>query len=328
MNNRSRNKNKETSQAPAYAAIDLGTNNCRLLVARKTAKGFRVVDSYSRIVRLGEGLHGDNRLNKQAMSRALEALKVCAAKIKKHNVQHVRSVATEACRRADNGNDFLTRVKDKTGLHLAPITSREEAELTLAGVAPLLSPKFKHALVFDIGGGSTEVMWSRYDRNLQVRLDDSLSLPMGVVTMVEKYGQDTVSPEVFSSIIADIDARLAPFDAKHQIAHQIAEGTVQMVGTSGTVTTVGGLYLGLERYERSKVDGLTMDVASIMAINRKLAAMDCETRQEHPCIGKDRGDLVVMGCAILEAVLRRWPVGRLRAADRGIREGLLLEMME
>ena len=324
---RSRPFRRRRGAAALYGAVDLGTNNCRLLVARPAGDGFRVVDSFSRIVRLGEGLSASGRLSEAAIGRTLGALKVCAVKLGERAMAGVRGVATEACRRAGNGADFLARVKVETGLELETISTLEEARLTLAGCAPLIDRRRRFALVFDIGGGSTEVTWIEHEAENRSRLVDLLSLPIGVVTLSERYEGGNVEAADYAQIIERIDARLAPFCERNGMARSVAEGHVHMLGTSGTVTTLGALHLGLERYDRARVDGLVVDFENVMAINARLAAMDWAERSAHPCIGRGRADLVVMGCAILEAVWRRWPAHTLTIADRGIREGLLLGMM-
>ncbi len=318
------------SRHPAYAAIDLGTNNCRLLVACPDGGdtgALRVIDGYSRIVRLGEGLSVTGRLSDAAIGRAIEALKVCARKIETRGVLETRAIATEACRQADNDGDFFRHVRDETGIRLKTITPREEAELTLAGCVPLLATEHPWALMFDIGGGSTELMWLDNQSSPSPRAIDILSLPFGVVSLAEEYGRDALTTEAFEAIVGRIDADLAPFEDRHAIATEIAGGRVHVLGTSGTVTTMGAIYLDLTRYDRARVDGLSIRYESIDAICRKLATLDYEARHNHPCIGPSRADLMVMGCAILTAICRRWPAMHLTAADRGIREGLLLGMM-
>ncbi|HJO73505.1 MAG TPA: Ppx/GppA phosphatase family protein [Rhodospirillales bacterium] len=324
---RSRPSRRRRGAASFYGAVDLGTNNCRLLVARPAGDGIRVVDSFSRIVRLGEGLSASGRLSEDAIERALGALKVCALKLGERAMAGVRGVATEACRRARNSDDFLARVKTETGLDLETISTLEEACLILAGCTPLIDRGRRFALIFDIGGGSTEVMWIEHEAENCPRLVDFLSLPIGVVNLSERYEDGNVGAADYARIIEDTDARLAPFCERNGVTQRIAEGQVHMLGTSGTVTTLGALHLGLERYDRSRVDGLVVDFENVMAINARLAAMDWAERRTNPCIGRGRADLVVMGCAILEAVWRRWPAQTLTIADRGIREGLLLGMM-
>lgn len=312
---------------PIFAAVDLGTNNCRMLLGEPRARGFKVVGSFSRIVRLGEGLSSNDRLCEAAIDRAVDALKVCADRMRQRGVRTARCVATEACRRAVNGPEFLVRVREETGLQLEAISPEQEAALTLMGCVSLLEPLVPHALVFDIGGGSTEISWLGREEDGAFRTHGFLSLPFGVVSFTEQYGADRVSSADYARIVETVDESLAGFDARHDIGTQIRNGRVQLLGTSGTMTTLGGLYLGLSRYDRSRVDGLDICVEAIRTLSATLASQCCAERAKHPCIGEGRADLVVAGCAILEAICRRWPAGALRVADRGIREGLLLSMM-
>ncbi len=312
-----------------YAAVDLGTHNCRLLIAEGAGeRNFRVIGSFSRAVRLGEGLTANGRLAKHAIDRSIEALGICARRMRTAGVRRARAIATEACRRAENGPEFLRRVKIETGLSLESITSEEEARLTLAGCVPLLDPSYKNALLIDIGGGSTEVTWIEQAPWRGPRVIGILSLPYGVVSFAERYGGDHVDAETFNEMVKTVDTALRPFDGRHGIGAQVARGEVQFVGTSGTVTTLAAAYLGLGHYVRSRVDGLEIGFDDIDTVSARLAGSDWNERARNPCIGPDRADLVVGGCAILQAIRRRWPVGRLKVADRGIREGLLLGMVE
>jgi exopolyphosphatase/guanosine-5'-triphosphate,3'-diphosphate pyrophosphatase len=316
----------------AYAALDLGTNNCRLLVARRCAAAppaapFRVVDAFSRIVRLGEGLASSGALSEAAMARTLDALKVCAEKIAAHRVAGARSIATEACRRASNCAEFITRVASETGIALEIITAKEEARLVVAGCAPLLDPRIPYALVFDIGGGSTELVWLSIDGGVP-RIVDSQSLPHGVVTLSDRYGGREVSETTYAAMVAEIDAVLRDIEQRQGIVSRIAQGQVQMLGSSGTVTTLAAVHLNLRHYSRRRVDGTVLRFDDLRRSSRRLAAQSHDERASNPCIGSERADLVLAGCAILEAICRLWPVGRLRVADRGIREGILLGLVQ
>lgn len=311
-----------------YAALDLGTNNCRLLIARPHLDGFQVIDAYSRIVRLGEGLSRSGLLADGAMVRAIEALNVCADKMRRRAVTRARAVTTEACRRALNGSDFLQRVVGETGLKLEVITPAEEARLAMAGCVPLLDYHHRHALIFDIGGGSTELMWLQLGQpDEKPKLAAWTSLPVGVVTLAEHWGGLTVSNEIYEGMVAEVGGLLAPFETAHGIAAQVANAPTQLLGTSGTVTTLAGVHLDLKRYDRARVDGLWIDDSALEQAIYKLRGMDYEGRAQHPCIGKERADLVIAGCAILEAIRRAWPATRLRIADRGVREGILNYLM-
>ncbi len=312
-----------------YAALDLGTNNCRLLVARGFGRGFRVIDAFSRIVRLGEGLAATGVLSEPAMARTIEALRVCAGKVAHRHVTRARYVATEACRRAANCAEFVERVRERTGIEIEIISSAEEARLVVAGCAPLLDRRVSHAVVFDIGGGSTELVWLGVPRDPRrpVRVEDSLSLPEGVVTLTDRYGGREVSRATYDAMVVEMGDALRPFERRNRIAPLIALGKVQMLGSSGTVTTLAGIHLALPRYNRARVDGTALGFDEARAVSERLIGLGYEARAAHPCIGSDRADLVLAGCAILEAICRLWPVGRLRVADRGIREGILLGLL-
>ncbi len=311
----------------AYAAVDLGTNSCRLLIAVPSDSGFNVVDGYSRIVRLGERVAETRRLDAQAMDRTVRALSACADKITRRDAKSIRAVATEACRQADNAEAFLDRVKRETGLNLEIIDAQEEAALTVAGCGELLHSGYGFSLVFDIGGGSTELSWVRTARGEPPCLIDTVSLPFGVVSLRDEYGPESLPFERFERLLARIDDALRPFDERNGVSDAVAEGNVRMIGTSGTVTTVGAIYLDLPRYIRNRVDGLEIRFDSIRQIGAKLARMSARERIAHPCLGHGRGDLMLMGLAVLRAVCERWPTGKLRIADRGIREGVLTELM-
>lgn len=314
--------------AGVYAAIDLGTNNCRMLVARPSPDGFRVIDSYSRITRLGEGLAGSGKLSRAAMDRTIDALAHCAEKMRRRGVTAARTVATEACRRAVNGRTFLDEVRRRTGLRMETISPAEEARLALGGCAPLLDPDIPYAVVFDIGGGSTELLWVALEPDGTLDVHGLASLPLGVVTVAEECGGGDLCQRTYDAVKDRIMQLLRPFEAEHRLCERLAAGDVQMLGTSGTVTTLGGVHLGLRRYDRSLVDGITIDFDDIIAVSRRLSAMTLRERAAHPCVGRERADLVLSGCAILEGLCELWPVGRLRVADRGLREGMLLDLMK
>ena len=309
-----------------FAALDLGTNNCRLLIAQPAGRGFRVIDGFSRIVRLGEGVSEAGALSDAAIQRTVDALRICANKMSRRRVSHVRCVATQAARSAGNSGYFVDRVKQETGIDLEIISSREEAELTLTGCFSLLDPAYDHALMFDVGGGSAEFVWARILENGGAEILGWTSLPCGVVTLTELHGKKEFAPTEYEALVCDVVNTLRPFDARFGISDQIAAGGVQMVGTAGTVTTVAGVDMRLPRYNRSRVDGSWLDFDAVARISRVLSGQSYDERAAHPCIGHNRADLVVAGCAVLEAVCRIWPAGRLRVADRGVREGILSVM--
>jgi len=314
-----------------YAALDLGTNNCRLLIAQPTRPGqFRVVDAFSRIVRLGEGLVSSGRLSDDAMDRAVEALKVCSSKLAGRPIRRMRLIATEACRAASNGEAFLERVTRETGLRLEIISRETEARLAVSGCASLVGREARSVVLFDIGGGSSEIAVIKVGENRSNRLANHIthwtSLPVGVVTLSERHGGRDVTPDVFAAMVREVEGLLDAFHCP-PLAPQLHHEDFHLIGTSGTVTTLAGVHLDLPRYDRRKVDGLWLSDAEVTAMQDKLLAWDFAGRAANACIGPDRADLVLAGCAILEAIRRRWPSRRMRVADRGLREGLLTDMM-
>lgn len=318
---------------PAYAALDLGTNNCRLLVAVPNGANFRVVDAFSRIVRLGEGIVSSGRLSDEAMGRAIDALKICSNKLQGRGIRRLRLIATEACRIAANGDVFLRRVLNETGLELEIVNRETEARLAVAGCSSLVDKDGEGVILFDIGGGSSELVWldlknHKFTQNrISNRIRSWASLPVGVVNISERHGGVDVTPEVFENMISEVTDLLDQFPEAEALSKMVQRGRVHMLGTSGTVTTLAGVYLGLARYDRQQVDGLWMSSGQVTAMTNQLLSMSFDERVKNPCIGQERADLVLAGCAILEALRRKWPCSRLRVADRGLREGILHELM-
>lgn len=311
-----------------YAALDLGTNNCRLLIARPDdGDGFTIVDAFSRIVRLGEGLTATGRISDAAIDRALSALSVCADKLVRRGVHLSRAVATEACRRAENGPAFVKRVYRETGIALDIIDAGQEARLAVAGCHALLEPGDGPALIFDIGGGSTELV--RIDGTPERGTVDPpiaawMSVPWGVVSLSEVESHDSRDPGDHLAAYERMRQRFA-----QSIAGFVDPGFVasrpqlRLLGTSGTITTLASVYLGLPSYDRRAVDGLHVPAAALREISAGLASQSLDDRARLPCIGPERADLVVAGCAILDAILDIWPARQVGVADRGIREGIL-----
>ena len=385
-----------STAAPTFAALDLGTNNCRLLIAAPTRHGFRVIDSFSRIVRLGEGLHSSGRLSDDAMDRTLGALRACATRIGRRRLRGLRAVATEACRRAENGRAFLDRVRTETGLSIDVISTREEAELALESCAallgadlperppdgdeaygtgvrsrpvgqcrdlrPLSAPKpptgagraRSRALLFDIGGGSTEIAWIRVGRENaggaaqagdaqagDAQADDPRtdrrdavpelagyqSLPLGVLTLSELFGDTAFTAPGYEAMVEHVTERLHAFEAVHCIRREARRGAVRLLGTSGTVTTLAGVALGLRRYKRVLVDGMVLSAEAAREAIALLRRLGPDGLRRHPCVGPERTASVLPGCAIFEAIQRSWPTDGVVVADRGLRDGMLLRMM-
>ncbi|HEX7760752.1 MAG TPA: Ppx/GppA phosphatase family protein [Caulobacteraceae bacterium] len=321
-----------------FAALDLGTNNCRLLIATPTQRGFRIVDAYSRIVRLGEGLSQTGRLSPDAMERAMGALRICADKIQRRGATKIRAIATQACRSAENGLEFIEQVAEKTGLQLSIITPREEAQLSVAGCLNLLDRDADAALVLDVGGGSTELSWidlsasgldvdPRHMAHWRLPIKAWLSIPIGVVTLAERFPERVGDRAWFRDMVEAVKEQLTDFPHAESFRETFDAGKAHLVGTSGAITSLAGLHLGLRRYDRTKVDGLWMTRQECDTVASRLASLGPRERAGEPCIGPDRADLVLAGAAILQAVQEVWPCDRVRVADRGLREGLLLSLM-
>jgi exopolyphosphatase / guanosine-5'-triphosphate,3'-diphosphate pyrophosphatase len=317
-----------------YAALDLGTNNCRLLIARPSAEGFRVIDAFSRIVRLGEGLSQTGRLGDAAIARTMGALAICRDKMRFHGVARARLIATEACRSAANGAQFLEEVRVRLGINLEIVDRETEAQLAAAGCGALADSNAQSIVLFDIGGGSSEIVWlaaeAKGDADIpgdstakRIRAWESLRL--GVVTLAEKFGGDEVSDEVFCAMTKFVADQLAPFSER--VAGEARCSHFHLLGTSGTVTTIAGVHLNLPRYDRRQIDGLWLTSGEVDATITRLRSMSYAQRSANPCIGHERADLVLAGCAILEAIRQSFPAQRVRIADRGLREGILTQLM-
>ncbi|WP_235818063.1 Ppx/GppA phosphatase family protein [Brucella thiophenivorans] len=319
-------------EAPLYAALDLGTNNCRLLIASPTRPGqFRVVDAFSRIVRLGEGLSSTGRLSENAMQRAIDALKICHDKLAARKIRRARLIATEACRIAENGEEFLVRVREETGLELEIVDRQTEARLAVSGCGTLITRETDAVVLFDIGGGSSEIALIDVSQRRSPRLAEHImawtSLPVGVVTLAERFGGRDVTPESFDAMVGHVTELLSGFAERHCLGNLAKSAHFHLLGTSGTVTTLAGIHLGLERYDRRRVDGMWMGSDEVTQMTSRLLSWDFEARVANPCIGADRADLVLAGCAILDAIRNVWPSEKLLVADRGLREGILTELM-
>ncbi|MFO7478976.1 MAG: Ppx/GppA phosphatase family protein [Methyloceanibacter sp.] len=331
----------QRAAAPAiYGALDLGTNNCRLLIAKPSRRGFLVIDAFSRIIRLGEGVLNSGRLSEPAMRRTIDALRVCADKMRRRGVTRSRLIATEACRIAANRDEFIARASQEAGLAIEIVTQETEAKLAVSGCASLLDRNCDYALVFDIGGGSSELIWldlkrlgRPWRRTLHDRVDVQscivawTSLPIGVVNLAERHGGRDVTPQGYEAMVEDVVAGIAAFEDQHRFRERTAKRSAHFLGTSGTVTTISGIHLKLPVYERSRVDGCWLSADDVRRVSSDLIGMSYAERVAQPCIGHERADLVLAGCAILEALLRIWPCQRLRVADRGLREGILSTLM-
>lgn len=313
----------EPAGSGVYAALDLGTNNCRLLIASPIGDSFRVIDSFSRIIRLGEGVSTSGVISEAAIGRAISALSICRDKIRSKDAQRLRLIATEACRAASNSDAFLSQVATETGITLEIIDRETEANLAVIGCSPLIDPQGKGAILFDIGGGSSELVRIERDPAGKPVIKAWMSIPLGVVTLAEQFGGKNVTEDTYALMVAEVARHVAPFAADNG---GDLDG-MHLLGTSGTVTTLAGVYQGLARYDRRRIDGIWLSNAELDTTIRKLLGMTYAERAANNCVGPERADLVLCGCAILDAIRNAFPLPRLRVADRGLREGMLVEMM-
>lgn len=311
-----------------YAAIDLGTNSCRLVIATPTPSSFRIIETFSKITRLGEGIINNNELSHTAIRRTINALRVCAGVLEEYQpIVKARYVATAACRRAKNCRYFMDLVKKETGLNIEIISPQEESRLAVVGCVPLLNRNIKRALVFDIGGGSTEVSLARMSNSGRTIIEGFVSLPYGVVTVAEAFPDHEMTDLAYNTIIERTHKILAEFEEKYHISEDIRNQKIQVLGTSGTVTVLGAIHLNLTRYNRSAVDGLALTAQDVDKTISKIKRMGDEGRKKHACIGMQKADLTIAGCAIIEGLMSFWNVSEITIADRGIREGILLDLM-
>ena len=320
-----------------FAAVDLGTNNCRLLIARDAGESFRIIDSYSRVVRLGQGLATTGRLSEQSMDAAVEAIAVCASKMKAKRVKRWRCVATEACRRASNGEEFLKRVKDETGISLEVISPRVESRLAVMGCVNLVDPTKDVSLVIDIGGGSTELSWVDVRKLRDDQANHRLhrppisawaSLPIGVVTLSELVPEIDDKTVWYDRLRDVVREKIKEQGCETRFTNLFQQGRGHLIGTSGTITSLAGIHLKLPYYQRAKVDGLWFRSADAISVARDMGSRSFEDRAKEPCIGKDRANLLVAGCAITDVLCEMWPSKMIRVADRGLREGILIGLMQ
>ena len=320
-----------------FAALDLGTNNCRLLIARDMGSSFRIIDSYSRVVRLGQGLAATGELSQSSMDAAVEAIAVCASKMKSKRVKRWRCVATEACRRASNGDAFLKRVKEETGISLEVISPRVESRLAVMGCINLVDTTKDVALVIDIGGGSTELSWVDVRKLRDDQAEHRLhrppisawaSLPVGVVTLSERVPEIDDKEAWYNELRDVVRQTIKDQGCETRFTNVFQQGRGHLIGTSGTITSLAGIHLKLPYYQRAKVDGLWFRSSDAVHVARDMGSRSFDERAQEPCIGTDRAHLLVAGCAITDVLCEMWPSKMIRVADRGLREGILIGLMQ
>ncbi|MBL0318865.1 MAG: Ppx/GppA family phosphatase [Alphaproteobacteria bacterium] len=310
-----------------YAAIDLGTNNCRLLIAAYVGGQLVEIDRFSRIVRLGEGITSHNVLSREAMSRALDALRVCYRKLSMYQLDGFRFVTTQACRLADNADDFIERAQREAYINLEIISTEEEAKLAFMGCASLIRRPKKDVLLIDIGGGSTECVWGRFNEDNAFSIIGWFSLPCGVMTLSELFNEDQDTDCHYEQMLSHVLSILADNDQTPWGSHAFADVDMQVICASGTITTLTAVYRNLERYNRSEIDGLHLTTTQINDAINMIKLMNRQERTDHPCISSDRADLMLPGCAILQAIYQHWDIPLMTVADRGVREGIIYSLV-
>lgn len=315
------NKN---NPGPYFAAIDLGSNSCRLLICTPTSTGLEVVEAFSRVVRLSEGLPRTGVMSQAAMDRVLVVLEQSAKRLRRFTPHYLDCVATEACRTAKNTDPFLRRIKENIGFDFRVISQEEEARLTVEGISSLLDPSYPYALVFDVGGGSTEVVLLQQNTEAPNEVVDWMSLPVGVVSITEIEKPDCATS--YLRVVSSLKETLLKFGAPHNISDLIQKNQIQLIGSSGTATTAAALHLDLHYYDRQRIDGQTLTFEDVERVIKNIQMMSFEERVQHPCIGPERADLVLGGMAIFEGLAKAWPIGRVTVADRGVRDGLIKKM--
>lgn len=301
------------------AAVDLGTNTVRLLVVEAEGREWRPLHQSQRVTRLGEGQAETGRLLEAPMQRTVDTVSEFIAAARGLGASEIRVVATSAVREAPNRAELLALLRAATGLDASVVSGEEEARLTLQGVAAGLPQLGGSFVLFDIGGGSTELVLGE-----DGRLGAVVSLQLGVVRLAERYGDaGPVDWARFALMRGEIDGRLA-----REIPARIIEARAPaLVGTAGTVTTLAALDLGLPAYDASRVQGHTLARGAVERLLNRLGALAVAERARLPCLEPGRADVIIPGIAICLAVMDRLGYGSLVVSDRGLREGILCEIL-
>ena len=293
------------------AAIDLGTNTARLLIASKNP--YRQLLLNRTITRLGGGFTRERGLSEEAQLRSIAALKEFAGQISCHQATRVRAVATSAVRDAINGRAFCERVQAETGICLEVIDGAEEAALTLKGVAAILDDKSGELAVFDVGGGSTEYTLAVDEQPLFSR-----SLPIGVVRLTEgKVGVAQMEDKIRREL-----ALLQRQLAGEGLDQRFAKAT--LIGTAGTATTLAAIQIGMKDYDYRRVNNHTMPLAEVQRIFDLLEPLTPKQRLEVPGLEPGREDLIIAGTLVVLVTMRVFGFRSFKVSDSGLLEGLIL----
>lgn len=315
---------RKSEDGKILGALDLGTSNCRLLISKTEKNKLVELERFSRIVRLGEGLGLRGNLTDIAMQRTISVLKICADKFSRYNLDGQRCVATEACRRAENREELVRRAKDEAGINLEIISTEEEAELAFTSCLNLVDPDAQNVLLTDIGGGSTEIIWAELQEGKPI-IKKSFSAKIGVMSLSDLLDNQFFRYGTYQEIVAYTTKVFSPI--KESLYEETSKSKkTQYICTSGTITALAALHLDLQRYNRSLIDGISISRQEIEQVKRKLLHMNQAERENLPCVGRERGDLMIPGCAILEAIYSCWNIDKFVVADRGVRDGVIASL--
>jgi len=302
------------------AAIDIGTNSTRLLIAEKNKGGINILNRSLEITRLGEGVDKSLLLNEKAVKRVLRALNNFREKLLKYNVKNIKIVGTSALRDVKNAEVLSERMKEKFGMELEIISGEKEAELNYKGAAADLENKF---LLLDIGGGSTEFIWPKKDRKLQ----DSLifkSLDIGCVRMTERFVKNPalILPDREAESIAKYTSNLL----KENEINISSDFFIRGVG--GTITTLAAIKLSLEKYDSSQIESIRLTTDDLFSIYSKLKNVSLNKREKITGLQPKRADIITAGVIILITVLKHLDVNKISVSDRDILYGLIFEQLK
>jgi exopolyphosphatase/guanosine-5'-triphosphate,3'-diphosphate pyrophosphatase len=317
----------------------------------------KVIDSFAKIISLGEGIKQTGVLSEEAIERTIVALRACKKKLDSHRIYKMRAVATEACRQASNTKSLIERVNSEIGVDLEVISPQEEARLVLKGCSGVISDEKNYGILMDIGGGSTEVVWLKINKGMTrptISVIDSISLPFGVVTISDTYTHSKNNQEIYTVLRKNILSTIDTFMKKNNIRTNFSKGDVQVITSSGTTTTLGSLTLGLSTYDRSSVDGKDFSSKKIVEVGEELLSRYLSSTPTTVKLGKEKNfitnkffdhvldksseefkifaynrmGLLAAGVVIINSILESIGDCLVRIADRGVREGILYDLMD
>jgi len=306
------------------AAIDIGTNTFRLLVAevhpdaRKKNYNITVISSKRTITRLGDGIVHNGWIQEEAVTRSIKALKLFSRIMSRFEVDKISAVATSVLREAKNSSEFLVKVKDITGLKIKVISGREEARLTASGMLIDMPPP-KSALMLDIGGGSTELIFMKDGKALAVQ-----SLDLGVVYLADKY---MISDPPLTGDLMRMDEEISgKIHSSIKSFKKLVSRNTVFIGTAGTVTALAALSRNLRRFNHNKIHKSILTVDKVRNIFSALSVMPSKERAEHVPFELARLDIIVPGTLILLKLLESFGLRELTVSNYGLLEGALIDL--